>query len=164
MAVDLGDLIDSLQREINPPGENLYPDATENDWVGHLADAFWEARLHGMLGGYIVDAAFTIQPQNAGAPDMTRDLQQLIVLYAGFRITLTELKNTQASFQAQAGAVQIEVTKASNVLKSVLDAIRSRIDIVLRRLSDVGTTNVEVFDLVIEQTYAIATRQEWFVR
>jgi hypothetical protein len=164
MAVDLGDLVESLQREVNPPGQNLYPDATENEWIGHLADAFWEARLHGMLQGYIVDPAFTIVPLDTSAPDMGRDWQQLIVLYAGFRITLTEFKNTQSSFHAVAGPVEIEVQKASNVLKGVLDAIKSRIDIVLRRLSDVGATSVAVFDAVIEQTYDIATREQWFVR
>lgn len=165
MAVDIGDLVESLQREVNPPGQNLYPTTSETEWIGHLADAFWEARLHGMLPGYIVDAAFTIVPLDANGVDMTRDWQQLIVMYAGYRITLNELKNAQASFRAQAGPVQIETQKFSNVLKAVLDAIRARINIAVTRLSDIaGATNVEVFDAVIQATEQIAAGNAWFVR
>jgi hypothetical protein len=165
VAVDLADLVDSLKREVNPPGDNLFPNATENDWLGNLADAFWEARLHGMLAGFTVNPdTFELTPLDASAADMTRDLQQLIVLYAGFRITLNELKNAQSSFHAVAGPVEIEVQKASNVLKGVLDAIKGRIDIVLTRLSDAGSTSVAVFDAVIEHNYNIAARNEWWVR
>lgn len=167
MAVELADLIDSLKREVNPPGTDLYPNATDDDWLGHLADAFWEARIMGFqpLIGFTVDPdAFTVDPITVGQPDLTRDFQQLIVLYAGYRITLTQFQNLNARFHAKAGPVEIEVEKSANTLKAVLDAIKQRIDIVLTRLSDVGGTSVEILDAIIENTYTIATRGQWWVR
>jgi len=36
MAIDLGDLVESLQREVSPPGTNLFPDAVDDEYFGHL--------------------------------------------------------------------------------------------------------------------------------
>jgi hypothetical protein len=105
MSVDLNDLIPSLQRELSPPGSNLYPNATDDDWLGHLQDAFWEARIQGLLSGFTLDDQddALIVPQS-GTTDMTRDLQQLIVLFAGYRVTLTQFQNINSGFRAKAGA------------------------------------------------------------
>lgn len=162
MAVDLADLVDSLKREVSPPGTDLFPNAREDDYVGHLADAFWEARLQGMLKGF-TEADGSIMPQGTG-DDMTRDLQQLIVLYAGYRILLTSLMNLQTTFRAASGPNSFEVQRSAQVVQAVLKAIKSKIDIALERLSDVGAVNVAVFDAVVERTYDIALGNQWWVR
>lgn len=164
MAVDVGDLVESLQREVSPPGTPLYPLATDDEWFGHLQDAFWEARLHGMLEAYTMDDNGQITPFDAGADDIPRDLQQLIVLYAGFRIVLTSYQNVKSAFRAKAGPVEFETQQQGQLLKAVLDAIRSRINIVISRLSDVGESNATVFDAVIERSYSIAAGDTWFVK
>lgn len=163
MPVDLGDLVDSLKREVSPPGTDLFPNATEDEYTGHLADAFWEARLQGMLDGF-TEVNGRVQPQTAGEPDMTRDLQQLIVLYAGYRILLSSLMNLQTVFRAQSGPNSFETQRSAQVVQAVLRAVKEKINIVLGRLSDVGGVNVAVFDAVIERTFEISTGEQWWVR
>lgn len=165
MAVDLADLVESLQREVSPPGSDLYPAATEDTWVGYLADAFWEARLNGLLSGY-AEADGLIEPLNASADDMSRDLQQLLVLYAGLRITLTAFQNVNGSFRAKAGPVEFETSKSATVLAGVLDAIRERIRRALDLVEQNSATGVDVvmFDAVIERSCAIQSGAGWFVK
>ena len=162
MAVDLGDLVESLQREVSPPGTNLFPNATDDDWLGHLRDAFWEARLHGLLAGYTEDEG-EITPLS-GDTDLTRDMQQLIVLYAGFRITLTQFQNINSGFRAKAGPVEFETAKSAQTLKGVLDAIKARIGLVLENLSAYGGSNTSVLDAVIERTYSQSVGDVWWVK
>jgi hypothetical protein len=162
MAVDLGDLVESLQREVNPPGTNFFPNASDDDWLGHLRDAFWEARLHGLLTGYTEDEG-EVTPIS-GDTDLSRDLQQLIVLYAGFRITLTQFQNINSGFRAKAGPVEFEQNKSAQTLKGVLDAIKARISLVLDNLSEYGGAHTAVLDAVIERTYSQSVRETWWVR
>lgn len=165
MAVDLADLVESLKREVSPPGTDLYPGVSEDTWVGHLADAFWEARLSGMLSGY-EEADGLVTPLDATADDMTRDLQQLLVLFAGLRIVLTSYQNVNSSFRAKAGPVEFETQKAASVLKGVLDAIRERIQRAIDKLDELSTAAIDtvMFDAVIQRSCAIASGESWFVR
>lgn len=162
MAVDITDLVDSLKREVSPPGTNLYPNAVDADWEGQLQDAFWEARLMDMLSDWTLTGN-DITPIASGGADMGRDMQQLIVLYAGYRIVLTNLQNLKSSFKAKAGPVEFETQQQATVLKAVLDAIRSRINIVLTTLSGLGVSNSMVLDAVIERSYSIAAGDTWWV-
>lgn len=157
MAVNLSDLVDSLQREVSPPGSNLYPAMDESQWIGHLSDAFWEARLSGVLAGYTEENGVVI-PQHPGAPDLPRELQQLIVLFAGFRIALTAFQNVNSSYRAKAGPVEYEVQKSAQTLRGLLDALRSRMDVVLNVLAETGQTNTLVFDRAIQTSYVAVIR------
>lgn len=161
MAVNLSDLVPSLQREVNPPGGSLYT-LTDDVWVGHLADAFWEARLQGLLSNY-TESNGVITPQS-GTKDLPRELQQLIVLFAGFRLALNSFQNVNSSYRAKAGPVEYEVQKSAQTLRGVLDALRARIKVVTDVLADQGSTNAVMFDAVVESGYSIAARETWFVR
>jgi hypothetical protein len=171
---------------VNPPGSDLFPDATDDDWIGSLTDAFWELRLFGMLIGFEENAAARGGPvsfiaaivtpidalegydQPTGyAPDadLGRDLQQLIVLWAGYKTVLTRFSTIQSVFRAKAGPVEYEVQQAATVLKALLDALKARIDAVMYNLSTWGAhTRVAVLDSVIQRSYAQATRETWWVR
>lgn len=156
MAVDLGDLIEVLQREVNPPGGNVFPDATEDNYLGYLQDAFWEA----ILDGFLVLQTWTesegiITPVTEGDDDIPRDLQQLVVLYAGIRITRVQLTNLQTLFSAQAGPVKYETQQSATLLKAILDELKMRRDIILTRLSDLGTVPDYYIDALIEREYSI---------
>lgn len=167
MSVDLGDLIPSLQREVSPPGGNLYPNATDDDWLGYLQDAFWEARLQGLLSGFTLDTDddSLIVPQH-GTTDLERDFQQLIVLFAGFRITLTQFQNINSGFSAKAGPVQFEQQKSAQTLRGVLDSIKERLKAILLTLpvESRAVPQVYAFEGYLERTYEIAIRDQWFVR
>ena len=185
MAVDLSDLVPSLKREVSPPGGNLYPNATGGDWLGHLSDAFWEARLMGLMVGFEEnanarggDASFgegIITPLNAIVgydepngfdpnSDLTQDYQFLCVIFAGYRITLTHFQNLSSTFKAVAGPVSIEQDMAASVLKGILDNLKDRMDHILYNLSIYGHANVVAFDSMIERTYSQAVYDTWYVR
>lgn len=147
MAVDLADLVDPLTREVNPPGTDLFPDATEDEWVGQLADSFWEAKLYGFFDNYREVEGF-VTPIT-GDEDLPRDQQQLIVLFAGLRVIRNELKNTNTMFRAKAGPVEFETQNSANLLRDVLKDIRSKVDLVLANLSDLASTTTAYIDSLV---------------
>lgn len=162
MAVDLRGLVESLQREISPPGTDLYPNAEEDELAGHLSDAFWEARLNGLFVGY-TESDGLVTP-TSGTIEFPRELQQAVILYAGYRILLSSLQNVNTSFVAKAGPVSFEQAKSAQTLRDVLAAVRDRIKLLLENLSSYGGTNVLVFDAVIERQYATVAGETWYVR
>lgn len=156
MAVDLEDLIPFLKAEVASPGseETAFADAITATWLVHLQNAFWQARLDGMLKGF-VEASGQIEPETTGADDLSRDLQQLVVLYAGIAIVRNQLREINTLFRAKAGPVEYETQKSAQLLKGILDELHSRRGLVLERLSDLG---------VVEDVYidALAQRQANF--
>jgi hypothetical protein len=185
MAVDLADLIEPLKREVSPPGTDLYPNAVDDEWFGALTDAFWEIRLYGFIPGYEENAAARggptefsdgiVTPLNVTADyddptgwsdsDLARDLQQLVVLWAGWKITLTQMQNLSTTFRAKAGPVEFETQHAATVQKAILDTLRAKIDTILQNLSSYGaSSSVVVLDAIVERTYSTATHDQWWLR
>lgn len=162
MAVDLFDLVEPLKREVSPPGEDLFPNATDDDYFGNLQDAFWDARLDGLLEEY-TESDGSITPIS-GSTDMTRDLQQVIVLYAGVRIVRNHLRALNTVFRSKAGPVEFETQKAASVLKALLDELRTRRNTVLSRLSDVGGVDSYYIDALLERDESIYYEDTYWVR
>lgn len=138
MSVDLSTLVESLKREVTPPGEEetTFPDATDETWMGYLSDGFWEIRLDGMLAGF-TEASGLVSP-STGTTELTRDMLQLVVFYAGIRILRNQILAFNTVFRAKAGPVEFETQKSAQTLKALLDDMRERRNLVLYRLSDVG--------------------------
>lgn len=164
MAVDLGDLIEDLRAEINPPGVDLYPTATDDDWINRLRNAFWEARIGGAFIGYR-ESDGLIAPVS-GIDELPREQQQLIILYAGLNVVLADFRNTQSAFKAKAGPVEYETQRSATLLKGVLDLLKTKLasalDAAINGPSWSGTT--AVFDSVIARTESIAWGDTWWVR
>ncbi len=138
MAVDLGDLVESLKREIASPGEYeaTFPNSTDDSLVGSLSDAFWEARLDGLLVGF-VEGDGVVTPIT-GTTDLSRDLQQLIVFYAGYKILFNVLRGIQTSFRAKAGPVEFETQQSASALTEILKELKFRRNLLLTRLTEIG--------------------------
>lgn len=166
MAVELADLIDSLRREISPlSGANPYSGVTDSTLEGMLSDAFWEGRLNGMFSDYTLDAdTGLISPLATGGADMDRASMQAIVLWAGYRTVLNDLRNVQSAFRAKAGPVEYEVQRSAAVLAEVLKAIKQRIDRLIAALGTSNATTAQVFDSVIASTFSTACGDTWWVR
>lgn len=184
MSVNLFELIDPLKREVQPPGSDLFPDATDDSWGGNLTDAFWEVKLYGFLSGFEENAAARGGPASFGegivtpigvaddtyddptgfsaTEDLARELQQLVVLWAAWKITLNRMASLNTTFRTKAGPVEYETQNAASVLKSVLDALKGRIDYILDGLTQ--QTSVAVFDAVVERSYSMAVGDTWWVR
>lgn len=147
MAVDLNDLLPSLRREITPLGSaDPYANVTDDTLLGYLTDAFWEGRLYGMFGGFTVDEDGILTPLS-GVDDMTRDEQQAIVLWAGYRTVLSDLRQVQSVFRAKAGPVEYETQHSAQLLQAILKAIKDKIDYI----AQIGSTRTVVFDQVYER-------------
>lgn len=155
MSVDLGDLVESLKREVAAPGEEetAFPNATEDIWLGNLQDAFWDARLDGMLAGF-TESDGLVTPVS-GTTEITRDLQQLVVLYAGIRIVRNSLRTLNTTFRAKAGPVEFETQNSASVLKGLLDLLMERRHAVLLRLSDLGQVPSYYIDAVYGRELSI---------
>ncbi len=161
MSVDLGDLVASIKLEVSPPGVDLFPEATDEEWTDRLANAFWNARIDGMLTGY-VEADGLITP-TSGTTDMPRDLQQVIVFMAAYNAIYLKLLNTRTSFRAKAGAVEYETQNSATVLKDLSDSLRQRYLILLQRLADLGYVDTYVIDAVVARDSSLADRTTWWV-
>lgn len=162
MPIDLGDLVEPLQREVNPPGTPTIS-ATDEQWIGYLADAFWTARLRGAFAGYEEDEGLIVP--TSGTTDLSREMQQLIVLFAGYRILLRAIQNAQTVFRAQAGPVEFETQQSAQVLRGVLAAIEAEMKEILNLVTGGSwATTVAYFDAVISRTTSIGDGESWFVR
>lgn len=162
MAVDLGDLIESVQREVNPPGSTLFPDAVEDDYLGFLQDAFWETTLDGFIEGY-TESDGLVSP-TSGSTDLSRELQQLIVIYAGFKMLKNYLTNVKTQFRAQAGPVEYETQQSANLLTELMKDLIGRRNSLLARLSELGEIPSYYYDSVIERTSSIDYGDVWWVK
>jgi hypothetical protein len=150
MAVDLGDLIDSLKREVSPPGTDLFPNAIDDEYLGNLSDSFWDAALDGLIS----TASFTesdgvVSPVSPNTDDLTRDYQQLIVFYAGIRILRNHMMNLDTSFHAVAGPVEFQTSKSSGLVRDILAELVRKRNIILTRLSDVGSSQSFYVDAIL---------------
>jgi hypothetical protein len=164
MSIDLGDLIESLQREVSPPGTDLFPNATDDNYFGYLQDSFWEIKLDGIepFEGY-TEADGLVSP-TSGTTELTRDLQQLVVLYSGIRIIRNELRNINTLFRSVAGPVEFETQQSATVLKAIMEELQQRRNFILNRLSDIGAVDTTYIDMVTTRDLSQATQGgTWWV-
>lgn len=184
MAIDLANLIDSLRYEVSPPGTDAFPNAIDDEYLSALINAFWEIRLYGMLTGYEENAAarggedrFTDgivtpvgsaddydDPDGWASTDLTREYQQLVVLWAAYNITLARMGSMNSVFRARAGPVEYETQQGATITVGLLKALKDRIDTIIDVVSSWDSTTVAVLDSVIERSYAIATGDAWWTK
>jgi len=157
MAVELRDFVESLKREIEPPGTELFAGVTEAQWVGYLADAFWEARLDGFLVGYATDEGasgdVSIVPVQSGAPDLDRRWVALVVLYAGVKVLRNRILNMNTTFRAKAGPVEFEQQNSATMLAEMLRQLKATKDRIVDDL-DVHHSGVLVLDAYSTRLYS----------
>lgn len=162
MAVDLNDLVSRLQAEVNPPGVDLFPDATTNDFLLHLQNGFWEAALDGIVSGYTVDDDGVVTP-TSGTTDISSELQQVVIFYAGMKIIRNLLLNLKTKFRTVAGPVEYETQQSANTLREILLDLKTRRNILLERLSDVGVTESYLVDAVTARSDALVAGDTFWV-
>jgi hypothetical protein len=132
MAVDLADLVENLQREVNPPGQVIFADATDADYEGYLTDSFWEMVLRGYINGFT--ATDTIVTPESGTDDIERSSQQLIIINAAMNINRIHLANIDTGFRAHAGSAEFETRKSAQAIEASLAALEHRFNAILAGL------------------------------
>lgn len=156
MSVDLSDTIENLKREVNPPGGDSFPDAIDDTYLGYLEDAFWEARLDGVTAlASFNNTDGIISPVTVGGTDITGDLVQLLVVYAGIRILRNQLINMGTGFRAKAGPAEFETTNSGQMMTAILNELRTRRNIILTRLSDVGAIPSYYIDALVSREESV---------
>jgi hypothetical protein len=161
MAVDLSDLVEDVKSEMNVPGADNYPDATDDQWVTQLRNAFWEVVLDGLISGYTEDSGI-VSPQS-GATDLSRELQQLIIYYVGVRVTKSKLLELRTSYKTAAGPVKFEYEQSAGVMKEILAEYVRRRNVWLRRLSDLGAAPTYYIDGVMARDDSMNWGDTWWL-
>jgi hypothetical protein len=162
MSVDLSSLIPVLRREVSPPGTDLFPDATSSEWLGNLQDGFWETILDGVISGY-TEASGLVTPVS-GTTELARELQQVVVFYAGYRIVRNVMRQLNTQFRAKAGPVEYETQQSANLLVAVFKELKEKRDLLLTRLSDLGAVPSYYIDAVIQRNDMLMYSDQWWVR
>jgi len=146
----LNDLVEALKAETNVPGANTLPDATDADYLLRLKNAFWEAYLDRVIPNGTYDEVGGVV-----TPDLPRDLQQLVILYAAFNIACNSFMNAQTKFRAHAGPVEYEVEQSASLLKGLLDKMYERKKALIESiLAEGGGAGAFVFDNVLARDAA----------
>lgn len=146
MAVELVDYVDSLRREITPLGTTMFAGVTEDQLLGFLSDAFWEARLDGFMANYVADEDGVVTNEGSGG-DLDRRYVALVVLYAGIKILRNRILNMNTGFRAKAGPVEFEQQNSATMLAEMLKQLRATKDRILQELDEVtDATDVLALD------------------
>lgn len=155
MATDLGQYVDSLKREVTPLGSTVFDGIDDSVWTAYLTDAFWEARLDGLMAGY-TEASNQVTADADGS-DLPRQFIALIVLYAGIRVLRNRILNLAASdkLRAKAGPVEFERESgsAATVLAEMLKQLRATKENILEELDE--ETSVLYLDAYSTRIFSI---------
>lgn len=155
MATPISDLRGILSRELNVPGFPQLPDISNNDLDSYLKDAFWEARLMGMLNQYTI-VNDDIQGFSDGS-SLPEQYQQLISIVAAMRIIRMKILNLAVNMRAKAGTVEFEQAASATTLRAVFQSMQERLRMLLDMHSaELGTTAVMYFDSLLQREASMA--------
>lgn len=132
MAVDLNTLIPYLRAEANLADD----ERTSAQLLLSLRNAFWQARLDGVAGlaGYSENNG-VISNNTSGGPDLSRELQQVVVLFAGISELTNFLRNVNTVFRTKAGETEFETQQSAQVLREIITLAKERRKTVMQRLT-----------------------------
>jgi len=165
MAVELVELIPYLKASVNPPGQEFIV-ATDAEWLTAAANAFWWARLRGFFPEYRIDVdGELIVAIDDADEDMSRDLQQIIILAAALNAIEAKLLAMPTGVRAKAGPVESEVTRSASLLIELLKGKRKELaDIKVEIIASGNATCVGVIDAVLSRQGAFCSGEAVFVR
>lgn len=140
----LGDLVDSLKREVAVPGtfDTVFPNTGDDDLEAALLDAFAQAQLDGLFTDN------TATDDGIVTPDLSRGAQALVVIYAGVRMLTAELINRRAHTRYEAKGAVFEQDYGASVLVQALKDLAAKkaqilVQIQMGQRAAVGITMVD---------------------
>lgn len=146
MSTLLSTLVPALKRELAVPGtfDTVFPDTTDDDLVGALADGFAEAQLFGFFKTLTLTAAgsdWQVDPELSAAGGA------LVVIYASIRGIRSQLRGIKTMSRYKAGPVEYETAQAASVLTAELAYLKARLDDILKHATGRGSAGMAtVFD------------------
>lgn len=154
MAVDLIDYVGSLKREVAPPGSTIFSAISDSSWMNYLTDAFWEAKLDGFFVNFECDEDGIVRNTSSATPDVSREMVQLIVLYAGVRVLRNKVLNTNTRFRAKSGDVEFEQETGALMLSEMLKQLKAQKATLLDRTLDTTETDIGMFDALSVRSFS----------
>lgn len=149
MALDLSEYTRALKREVSVPGATgILDNASFDDLVGVLVDAFWLARLDGFFPQYTCSEDGFVEHMDGG-DDLPRTHVSVVLLYAGIKVIRNKILDLSQSMRAKAGPVEYETAVAATVLTALLAQLRETQHHLLDEVLEGGgyeETSVETFD------------------
>lgn len=163
MATNVFDMVPQLQREVNPPGYELFPDALPGDFLGYVTDGFWEGRLMGVFSGWTVKDGSELQTPVSGTfitnddEDNFPDMEQMFcTIIAGFRLIQRRAVTLAQNLRAEAGPVEYESQISATVLREIMQSMERRLNQFKELYSDVIAAEVFYYmDGVAQANYAL---------
>ncbi len=134
----IDDIIPMMKRELNAPGTEQYPDLLGGDYLGYIADGFWDTRLAGMLFEYtlvdgllldtpLIEGKSYITDQATKVDDLPEQFQYMIVIFAGARLLRNKILTLAVNFTAQAAGVEYEQQASATTLRAILSNLERRV-------------------------------------
>lgn len=119
-------LVPALKRELAVPGTfaAVFPDTTDTDLTGALADGFAEAQLFGFF------KSLSLTESNGDwtiSEDLSAAGSALVVIYASIRAIRAQLRNLKTMQRYKAGPVEFETQQAATVLTAELGYLKDRL-------------------------------------
>lgn len=131
MTTAISALVPALKRELAVPGTfaDVFPNTTDTDLVGTLADGFAEAQLFGFFKSLTLTAVDTPNPGTDWTvdPELSSAGGALVVIYASIRSIRAQLRNLKTLQRYKAGAVEFETQQAASVLTTELNYLKDRL-------------------------------------
>jgi len=135
-SVDLEELIPDVLVELNIPGGDTYATVSSDEWVSRLRNGFWNAHLDGLMSGWTEADGFISKLGDPNADAMTRDQQQIVIIYTVMNAIKNNLLNLNTAERYKAGAVSYEIERSAQVYRALLEDMSNRLERILERLSD----------------------------
>lgn len=159
MAVPLLPLVDRLKASLVNPGTTdspfVFGAAQEDDWVGALANAFWQARMWRFFTDWRLNpSANAIIPGVEDGDEFPEELQQIIVLTAALTALENQLGTATTKFAVESGEEKFSTESSSNLLVALLKARRSDLEKLRDDLVSSPTTvarGIGVIDMALER-------------
>ena len=137
MPTAVSSIIPMMTREVNPPGTEQYPDLLAGDYIGYIADGFWDARLAGTLMSYTIvegpdlptalGAGMYITDQSTKTKELPQEYQMMVVIFAGTRLIRNKILTLAVNYKASAGPVSYEQQASATTLRAVLSSLEGRL-------------------------------------
>jgi hypothetical protein len=161
-------LVPALKRELAVPGtfDTVFPNTTDADLIGSLADGFAEAQLFGFFKDMSLTAVDTTVPPDAITDDWetSADLSAaggaLVVIYASIRSIRAQLRSLKANQRYKAGPVEFETGQPASVLTEELKFLQKRLDDIIKNAEGAARASAglaTVFDGYLARNCAMAS-------
>lgn len=110
---------------------DVFPDTTDKDLVGALADGFAEAQLFGFFKDLTLTPVEGPPLDWTASPDLSLSGGALVVIYTSIRSIRAQIRALNTMSRYKAGPVEFETARAATVLKAELDFLFKRLDDIL---------------------------------